>query len=114
MPSTQTSRCAVFRTIAKTAYYEGPTYDSTPLYDCSSLHGLEADIRTVATVWFEHDVHESVEGFICHLPLAHVEFRPHDRYTGATRFGMSQLMRVFLLKELHGWIHEMALAAYLQ
>jgi len=114
MPSTQTSRRSVFRTIAQATYSAWPAYTSTPLYDQRSLDGLEADIRTVAAVWFEHDTHESVEEFICHLPLAYVDFQPHDRYTGTTQYEMSQLMRVFLLKELHGWVHETALVEYLQ
>jgi len=114
MPSTQTSRRSVFRTIAQATYSEWPAYASTPLYEQRSLDGLEADIRTVEAVWFEHDAHESVEEFICQLPLAYVEFQPHDRYTGTTQYDMSQLMRVFLLKELHGWVHETALVEYLQ
>ena len=114
MPSTQTSRRSVFRTIAQATYSEWPAYTSTPLYDQRSLDGLEADIRTVAAVWFEHDAHESVEEFISYLPLAYVDFQLHDRYTGTTQYEMSQLMRVFLLKELHGWDHETALVEYLQ
>jgi hypothetical protein len=51
---------------------------------------------------------------ICHLPLEHVEFEPHDCYTGRTRYEMGQLFRAFLLKELHGWAHETALIEYLQ
>jgi IS4 transposase len=114
MPSTQTSRRSVFRTIAQATYSAWPAYTSTPLYDQRSLDGVEADIRTVAAVWFEHDAHESVEEFICHLPLAYVDFQPHDRYTGTTQYDMSQLTRVFLLKELHGWDHETVLVDYLQ
>lgn len=84
MASTATSRHDVFRTIATTSYYEWPTYDSTPLYDRSSLGGLEEDVRTFAKIWFRHDVHESVECFVADLPLAYFEFQPHDRYTGST------------------------------
>ncbi len=108
------SRCEVFRTIAMTSYREWPAYDLTPLYDRSSLGALEEDVRTVAKVWFEHDAHKSVERFVSDLPLAYVEFRPHDRYTGSTRYNMVLLMRLFLLKELHGWNHETALVEYLQ
>ena len=111
---TQISRCEVFRTIAAKPYYEWPAYASTLLYDRSSLSGLEEDVRTVAKVWFEHDAHESVEGFVCCLPLAYIEFEAHDRYTGTTRYGMEQLVRAFLLKELLGWEHESALVKYLQ
>jgi len=114
MAPTQGSRRAVFRTIARTSYYEWPAYDSTPLYDRSSLDGFEADVRTVSEVWFDHKAHELVERFVCHLPLAYVDFRPHDRYTDSTRYEMPQLMRVFLLKELHGWSHETTLVEYLQ
>lgn len=42
-------------------------------------------------------------------PVAYIEFEAHDRYTGTTRYGMEQLVRAFLLKELHGWEHENAL-----
>ncbi|GAA0251095.1 hypothetical protein GCM10009000_079390 [Halobacterium noricense] len=97
-----------------TSYREWPAYDLTPLYDRSSLGALEEDVRTVAKVWFEHDAHKSVERFVSDLPLAYVEFRPHDRYTGSTRYNMVLLMRLFLLKELHGWNHETALVEYLQ
>jgi IS4 transposase len=113
MLPTRTSRRTVFRTIAQTSYYEWPAYDSTPLYDRSSLGGLEEDIRTVARVWFNHDAHESIEHFVCCLPLTYVQFEPHDSYSGATRYGMEQLVRTFLLKALHGWEHESALVEYL-
>lgn len=113
MPSTQVSRRTIFRTIAQTPYSEWPVYNSSPLYDQSSLDGLEADIRTVAPVWFDHDTHESVEEFVCHYPLAYVDFQPKDRCSGATRYEMSQLFRVFLLKELYGWNHETAFVEYL-
>ena len=103
MATIQASRREIFRTITTKSYCEWPTYDSTPLYDRSSLGGLEEDVRTVARVWFEHDAHESVEDFVCCLPLAYITFEAHDRYTGTTRYGMEQLVRVFLLKELHGW-----------
>lgn len=85
----------MFRTIAQTSNYEWPAYDSTPLYDRSSLGGLKADIRTVAASWFDQDAHESVERLVCHLLLAYAEFQPHDHYTGSTRYEMSQLLRVF-------------------
>lgn len=110
----QTSRRAVFRQIAETSYYDWPAYDATPLYDRSSLGGLEKDIRTVARVWFDHHTHESVEDFVCCLPLAYVQFEAYDRYSGTTRYGMDQLVRAFLLKALHGWEHESALVEYLQ
>lgn len=34
-------------------------------------------------------------------------------YSGATRYEMAQLLRAFLLKEIHGWTHETALVKYL-
>jgi hypothetical protein len=114
MVPTLDSRRAVFRTISQASYYEWPAYDSTPLYDCSSLDGFEADVRTVSEAWFDHEAHESVDQFVYHLPLAYVDFRPHDRYTDSTRYEMAQLMRVFLLKQLHGWNHETTLVEYLQ
>jgi IS4 transposase len=113
MTSTQSLRRAVFRTVAQISYYEWPAYDSTPLYDRSSLSALEEDVRTIAKVWFDHDAHESVEHFVCCLPLAYVRFGSHDRYTGATRYRMEQLVRAFVLKELHGWKHESPLVEYL-
>ncbi|RJT07433.1 transposase [Halococcus sp. IIIV-5B] len=113
MLPTHLSRRKVFREIATTSCYQWPAYDSTPLYDRSSLGGLEEDVRTVARVWFEHDAHESVENFVCCLPLEYAEFEAHDHYTGKTRYGMEQLVRAFLLKELHGWEHESALVEYL-
>lgn len=44
---TQESLREVFREIAETSYHEWPAYDATPLYDRSSLGGIEEDIRTV-------------------------------------------------------------------
>ncbi|RLM41975.1 transposase, partial [Haloarcula sp. Atlit-47R] len=107
------SRRTVFRRIAQQSYAEWPAYDSTPLYDRSSLAGLEEDIWTVASTWFDHEDHHSVDEFVSHYPVAYVEFGPHDRYSGATRYEMAQLFRLFLLKELHGWTHETALLTYL-
>ncbi len=83
------------------------------MYDRSSLAGLEEDIRTVAATWFDHEAHDSVTEFVAHYPLTYVEFRPDDRYSRATRYEMAQLLRAFLLKEIHGWTHETALATYL-
>jgi len=99
MKSTQASRREIFRMIAATSYRKWPAYHSTSLYDRSSLGGLEEDIRTVARVWFDHDAHESVESFVGYLPLAHLQFEPHNCYSGTTRYGMEQLVRTFLLKE---------------
>lgn len=113
VPSTQISRREVFRAIAAKSYREWPAYDSTPLYDQSSLGALEKDVRTVAKVWFAHSSHESVEYFVADLPLTYFDFEPHDRYTGSSDYGMEQLVRAFVVKELHGWEHENALAEYL-
>jgi hypothetical protein len=89
-------------------------YDATPLYERSSLAGLESDIRIVSQTWFRHDRHESVENFVCALPVAYFEFDAHDRYAGSTHYEMDALFRVFLLKECHGWAHETALIEYLE
>nr|WP_245683243.1 transposase [Halovenus aranensis] len=78
------------------------------------MAGLEADVRTVSEVWFTHDVHGSVEQFVCTFPLAYFRFDPHDRYAYSTRYEMATLFRMFLLKELHGWDHETALVEYLE
>ena len=75
MATIQASRCDIFRAIATKSYYEWPAYDSTPLYDRSSLSALEEDVWTVARVWFEHDAHESIETFVTDLPLTYVNFR---------------------------------------
>ena len=88
-------------------------YDATPLCERSSLNGLETDIRTVSQTWFRHDRHESVENFICSLPLAYFEFDTHDCYAGSTRYEMDTLFRIFVLKNLYGWEHETALIEYL-
>lgn len=107
------SQRSVFRRIAQQSYAEWPAYNSTPLYDRSSLAGLEEDIRTVASTWFDHQAHHSVDEFVSHYPIAYVEFGPHDQYSGATQYEMAQLFRLFLLKEIHGWTHETALLTYL-
>lgn len=114
MSSQRAARRDVFRTIAHSSHSEWPIYDTTPLYDRGSLDGLLVDVRTVAAVWFDHDAHDSIEEFVCHYPLAYVEFESVNRYSGSTRYGISQLLRVFLIKKLHGWEHETALVEYLR
>jgi len=109
-----TSRRDVFRRIAQRPHVDWPAYDSTPLYDQSSLTALTEDIRTVSGIWFEHSAHNSAEGFVCQYPLSYVEFNPHDQYSGPTRYEMPQLFRAFLLKEIHSWNHETALVEYLR
>lgn len=84
MTTTPSTRRAVFRRIAQTSFYAWPAYTDTPLYDRSSTGGLAEDVHVLASVWFDHDVHESVEAFVCHWPLAYVEFDAHDA-TPATR-----------------------------
>ena len=113
MAPTCTSRRRVFRRIARKSHVEWPAYDSTPLYDRSSLTGLESDLRTVSEAWFDHDGHTSVEQFVCTVPLAYFRFDPHDRYANSTLYEMATLFRLFVLKELHGWDHETALVEYL-
>ena len=88
-------------------------YDATPLYDRTSLAGLESDVRTVSKTWFTHDEHDSVDQFVCSLPLAYFLFDAHDRFASSTQYGMETLFRVFVLKALHGWDHETALVEYL-
>lgn len=114
MTATHASQRAVFRQLSQEPYSEWPAYDSTPLYDRSSLGALEEDVRYVATVWFEYDAHESIEEFVCRLPLAYVEFTPHDCYASTTEYEVEPLFRAFLLKELRGWTHETALIDYLR
>jgi len=107
------SQRTVFRRIAHQPDVEWPAYDSTPLYDRASLAGLESDVRVVSGVWFAHPSHDSVEQFVCELPLAYFRFKTHDCYGSSTRYKIDSLFRVFLLKELHGWEHETALLGYL-
>ncbi|SDY56174.1 transposase [Halobellus clavatus] len=114
MAPTSVSRRDVFRAIATTEYLDWPAYDSTPLYDQSSLTAFTEDFRNVSRIWFEHNAHDSVEGFVCQYPLSYVGFSPHDQYSGPTRYEMSQLFRAFLLKEVYGWDHETALVEYLR
>jgi len=111
--ATRESRRTVFQRIAKRPHADWPVYDATPLYERSSLDGLESDIRIVSQTWFRHDSHESVENFVYSFPLAYFGFDAHDRYAGSTRYEMDTLFRVFILKECHGWEHETALIEYL-
>jgi hypothetical protein len=106
---TRESRRTVFRQIAQRSSVDWPTYESSPLFDRSSLPALESDVRLVAEPWFQHDDHEAVEPFVHAVPLAYVQFDAHDRYTGSTSYEMETLFRLFLLKECHGWNHETAL-----
>ena len=114
MSSTLSSKREVFPEIATTSYYNWPAYDTTPLHDSTSLGALDEDIRTVASVWFSHGSHNSVDELICDLPLQYVDFTDHDRYSSSTIYSMRTLVRSFLLKEVHGWEHESALVAYLE
>ncbi|WP_137685227.1 transposase [Haloarcula mannanilytica] len=107
------SHRTVFRRIARRSNVEWPVYNSTPLYDRTSLAGLESDMRTVSEAWFDHESHHSVEKFVCVLPLAYFRFEAHDCYGRSTRYEMDTLFRVFVLKELHGWEHETELLDYL-
>ncbi|WP_420191822.1 transposase [Haloplanus salinarum] len=113
MPRTLDSHQTVFRRLAQQKYAQWPAYESTPPYDRTSLAGLESDIRTVSEMWFDHESHDSVEEFVCALPLAYFRFSTHDQYEGSTRYQMDTLFRVFVLKECHGWEHETALVSYL-
>nr|WP_256397879.1 transposase [Halohasta litorea] len=90
-----------------------PAYESTPLFDRTSLPALESDVRVVAETWFDHGKHEAAEPFVSTLPLAYVRFDAHDQYTSSTSYEMETLFRLFVLKELYGWGHETALVEYL-
>jgi IS4 transposase len=114
MASTSASRRAIFRQIAQRTHVEWPTYDSTPIYDRTSLAGLRSDVRIVSETWFTHPDHDSVEQFVLVLPLAYFSFEAHDCYTRSTCYEMDTLFRVFVLKELHGLEHETALYEYLE
>jgi IS4 transposase len=113
MGTTRESRRTVFRQIVHRKHVTWPVYDTTPLYDRTSLAGLESDVRTVAETWFDHESHESVDEFVWSLPLAYFRFNAYDHYEGSTRYQMDALFRVFVLKEIHGWNHETALVEYL-
>ncbi len=112
--ASRTARRDVFRALAQTSYHDWPAYRSTPLYDRQSLPALEEDVRTVASEWFTHDAHKCVDEFACHLPLAYMDFQPHDGYTGPTQYEMTPLVRAFLVKTLQGRDHETALVEYLR
>ncbi|ELY63021.1 transposase [Natronococcus jeotgali] len=114
MASTQASRRDVFRAVATDSYREWPAYDTTGLYDRSSLGALEEDIQTVASAWFAHEAHNSVDEFICELPLQYADLTPHDQYDKPATYEMRTLTRAFLLKEAYGWDHETALLEYLK
>ncbi len=70
-------------------------------------------MRTVSEAWFDQESHNSVETFVCVLPLAYFRFGAHDCYGRSTRYEMDTLFRVFVLKELHGREHETSLVEYL-
>ena len=114
MPITTESRRTVFRQIARRSDVEWPAYDSTPLYDRTSLAGLESDVRIVSGAWFTHQEHIFVEQFVCELTLAYFQFEAHNCYESPTHYEMDTLFRVFVLKELHGWTHETPLVEHLE
>ena len=82
MSSSHRSRRTVFRQIAQQSYVEWPTYESSPLFDRSSLPALESDVRLVAEMWFSQDNHVAIEPFVHAMPLAYVQF---DAHTGEQR-----------------------------
>lgn len=45
-----------------------------------------------------HESHDSIEQFVCSLPLAYFRFDPHDRYAKSTQYEMNTLFRIFVLK----------------
>jgi hypothetical protein len=114
MTASQSSRREVFRELAESDSDAWPAYESTALYDRSSLGALEEDVRTVAGVWFDHDAHESLAEFVCQLPLAHVEFDPHDQYDSHTTFDIEQMVRLFVLASVRGIDSETELVEYLR
>ncbi|ELY62157.1 transposase [Natronococcus jeotgali] len=114
MASTQASRRDVFRAIATDSYRKWPAYDTTGLYDRSSLGALEEDIQTIASAWFAHKAYDSIDEFICELPLKYVDLTPHDQYDEPATYEIRTLVRTFLLKEAYGWDHETALLEYLK
>jgi hypothetical protein len=59
--STRESRRTVFRQIAQLSFVDWFTYGSSPLFDRTSLPGLESDVRLVAETWFTQDEHEVVD-----------------------------------------------------
>ena len=113
MAPTRESRRTVFRQIAQQSNVDWPAYESTPLFNRSSLAAVESDIRVVAETWFQQEAHETIKPFVSRFPLAYVQFDAHDCYAGSTSYEMATLFRLFLLKELHGWDHETALVEYL-
>ena len=102
MAPARESRRTVFCPIAQLSYVDWPTYESSPLFDRTSLSKSESDVRLVAAISFRHDDHESVDSLVHALPLAYVQFGPHDRYIGSTSYEMETLCRLFLLNECHG------------
>jgi hypothetical protein len=91
VPPTRDSRRAVYRRVTQRLHIDWPAYNSTPLYDRTSLAGPESDIRTVSETWFSHESHNSVEKFVCSLPLTYFKFETYDRYAGSTSYEMDTL-----------------------
>jgi hypothetical protein len=58
------SRRTVFCLIAQLSYVDWPTYESSPLFDRTSLPGSESDVRLFAETRFQHDDHESVDSAV--------------------------------------------------
>jgi hypothetical protein len=81
-------------------YVDWSTYESSPLFDRSSLRALESDVRLVAGAWCNQDEHEAVDQFVHAVPLAYVQFDAHDRYAGSTSCEMETLFRLFVPKRM--------------
>lgn len=72
----------------------------------------ESDVRTASERWFRPDAHESVDEFVCCVPVAYFRFGMDDRYADSTSHEMQTLFRVLLLNKCHGWDPETVLVEY--
>ena len=48
-------------------------------------------MKPYSGTWFRDDSHDSIEEFVCALPLAYFRFSVHDRYEWSTRYQMDVL-----------------------
>lgn len=62
MTATQSSKRAVFQTIAEYSNYHWPYYRLPETeYTATDLGALEHDVHRLASAWFKHDAHDDVE-----------------------------------------------------
>jgi hypothetical protein len=116
MAATASSKRAVFQTIADHPDHQCPYYQlSNTEYTAADFGALEHDVHRLASAWFKHEDHDTVEAFICWCPLYPLDFTLHDAHPvwHAQSKPVVPMVRALIFMDLHGWAHRTAFVRYL-